>query len=58
MNPYSDEADEDDIEFDEVVLLDDNVSESQPLSEDEAAMADLEIRWHPADSCSCHRASR
>ncbi len=58
MNLYSDEADEDDIEFDEIVLVDDNVGEPESFNEDEAAMADLEIDWYPADSGGCQRTSR
>lgn len=58
MNPCSDEADEDDIESEEIIELDDNENESEPFNEDEAAMADLEIDWYPANSCGCHRAYR
>ncbi len=58
MNPCSDEADEVDIEWDEVVLLDDYVGESQPFNEVEAAMEPLEIDWYPANSSNRHRASR
>lgn len=58
MYPYSDEDEEEDIEFEEIIELDDDENESEPFNEDEAAMVDLEIDWYPADSSSCHRASR
>ena len=53
MYPYSDE-DEDDIEFEEIIELDDDDNESESFNEDEAAMADLEIDWHPMNSRTCH----
>ena len=56
MNPCGDEAD--DIEFNESDAIDDDENESESFNEDEAAMADLEIDWYPADSSSCHRASQ
>ena len=58
MYPYSDEDEEEDIEFEEIIELDTYENESESFNEDEAAMADLEIDWYPADSSSCHRASR
>ena len=58
MYPYSDEDEEEDIEFAEIIELDTYEIESESFNEDEAAMADLEIDWYPADSSGCHRASR
>ncbi len=58
MYPYSDEDEEDDIEFEEIIELDTYENESESFNEDEAAMADLEIDWYPADSSGCRRASR
>ena len=58
MYPYSDEDEEDDSEIEEIIELDAYENESEPFYEDEAAMADLEIDWYPADSGGCHRASR
>ena len=58
MYPSSDEDGEEDIEFEEIIELDTYENESESFNEDEAAMADLEIDWYPADSSSCHRASQ
>ena len=58
MYPYSDEDEEEDIEFEEIIELDAYENESESFNEDEAAMADLEIDWYPADSSGYHRASR
>ena len=58
MYPYSHEDEEVDIEFEEIIELDTCDNESESFNEDEAAMADFEIDWYPADSSSCHRASR
>ena len=58
MYPYSDEDEEEDIEIEEIIELDTYENESESFNEDEAAMADLEIDWYPADSGGCHRASR